>query len=316
MDRGAYEASSFLDHRTITRDDRGLKVPLSSLEQLLETVPLRPLNLIFHTAFCGSTLLSRCLDIEGRSLALREPFLLHQLSLIKRSLPCRFGVEGMPATEAAPLAVVQKLLGRTFGEREKPLIKPSDACVNVAPDLLRLVPASRAILLYSDLESFILAMLRREDRREFMRNMMPRAIVDLQGYPGIEPGLPARLKDGEKAGLLWLSLMHKYQAVLADESLDVCSLQDGALYAAPGAVVARCASYFDIDVPDEVIAAQVDREFNRDAKGSSAPYDQAKRAERRERQLKSFSREIQLGIDWVSAHSLGGAVPAELPRPL
>ena len=316
MDRGTYVASSFLDHRTITADNRGLKLPLSALEPVLESMPLRPMNMIFHTAFCGSTLLSRCLDVEGRSLALREPFLLHQLSLIKRGLPCHYGVAGMLAADAAPLGLVHKLLGRTFAELEKPLVKPSDTCINIAPELLQLVPGSRAILLYSDLESFILAMLRREDRREFLRGMMSRAMIDLQGYPGIGPGLPSRLKDGEKAGLLWLSLMHKYQAILADDSLEVRSLQDKALYADPGAVVARCARYFELDVPAEAIAGQVDREFNRDAKGGAEPYSQQKRADRRQRQLKSFGREIQLGIDWVSAHAGAAPVPAQLPRAL
>jgi len=47
---------------------------------LLENAP----RFIFHTAYCGSTFLSRCLDVDGVSVGLREPQLLLDAANAKR----------------------------------------------------------------------------------------------------------------------------------------------------------------------------------------------------------------------------------------
>ena len=89
MNRDGYTRSSFLDKRTITVDGTVYGAPLANLlDRFHEARPApRPINYIFHTAFCGSTLLSRCLDRSGVCLAYKEPFVLHQLCFVRRQDP-------------------------------------------------------------------------------------------------------------------------------------------------------------------------------------------------------------------------------------
>ena len=317
MTREHYVESNFLDNRIARPNDRGYRFPLNTIAGALADAPTRPLNWIFHTAFCGSTLLSRCLDFPGVSLALREPLVLHQVSLIRRSLPVWYGIDGMAPEQALSFELLNKLLGRPAQAGEVALLKPTDTCINLAIDMLAAAPDSAAILLYSDLESFLLTMLRNDKRREYMHLLMDRACADLQG----SPELPARqdvdrMKDSHKAGLLWLSLMRQYQKVLDDDRLQVCSLLDETMYADPEAVIARAAAHFGLDIPEQVLAEQTRQQFNLNAKRGDEAFDAGRRDERKRKQLKSFAREIGEGIDWVNEATAGNPVSAPLPRPL
>ena len=76
MDRGAFQASVFLDHRICRPDaeEAVVRVSRSALPP-----PPAEVSFLFHSAFCGSTLLSQCLDVPGKRLVLREPQVLRQV---------------------------------------------------------------------------------------------------------------------------------------------------------------------------------------------------------------------------------------------
>ena len=70
----------FIDGRTPIGEGIALEVPLREAIAARWPVTRRPDRFIFHVAFCGSTLLSTLLDIEGRTFAEREPNVLVELS--------------------------------------------------------------------------------------------------------------------------------------------------------------------------------------------------------------------------------------------
>ena len=74
MSRDTYSASTFLDERTVSIDGEELRTPVVSLMDSYTAHPptRRPIMFIAHTALCGSTLLSRCLDIPGACLPYRN----------------------------------------------------------------------------------------------------------------------------------------------------------------------------------------------------------------------------------------------------
>ena len=84
MTRESYFQSIFTDSARIMAS---LPSPtLIELDKLLIAGDIRkpnplPINFIFHTANCGSTILSRALDLPERTIAYREPYPLRQLGV-------------------------------------------------------------------------------------------------------------------------------------------------------------------------------------------------------------------------------------------
>src|SRR6476659_8924630 len=77
-----FRRSIFLDGRIVRAPGQGFSLPFSEVRgQAWPDPALRPINMIFHIAQCGSTLLARALDFPGRSLVLREPVALRRLGV-------------------------------------------------------------------------------------------------------------------------------------------------------------------------------------------------------------------------------------------
>ncbi len=110
IDRSEIRRVSSLSREFIDPNRQFIAVPLSELVPLLNSpgpsLTENPARFIFHTAFCSSTFLSRCLDVEGVSVCLREPQILLDAAnakrlqwrskttsldyLVGRNLPCCF----------------------------------------------------------------------------------------------------------------------------------------------------------------------------------------------------------------------------------
>ncbi|MGH8403300.1 MAG: hypothetical protein ACRESO_07870, partial [Gammaproteobacteria bacterium] len=88
LDKQAYRRSVFMDHRVRSETQDAARAPLAVMEKMARDVQAAsqpgPINYIFHTAFCCSTLISRCLDIEGACYALREPSVFMHLANYNR----------------------------------------------------------------------------------------------------------------------------------------------------------------------------------------------------------------------------------------
>ena len=257
MNRDGYARSSFLDKRTITVDGNVYGVPLAMLLERFHEgrPPPRRINYIFHTAFCGSTLLSRCLDRTGVCLAYKEPFVLHQLSFVRRRGP-------RPEALSRPtpfLDLALALLGRSYEPDETPLVKPADSCTNLACEMLTAHPASAGLLLYARLDAFLVAMLKNHKRRRYVRSLVARARTDLDDsghLPGIATGA---LSDAQAAAFVWIGLMRPYLDLLADDRLAVRSLDASVFFDRPAPTLEAAARLFGLDD----IRAKVGHEFCR-----------------------------------------------------
>jgi hypothetical protein len=114
-------------------------------------VPPPPLNFIWHTSFCCSTLLAELLDSPGHNLSLREPFVLVPIADAKRL----GAFESRAASPRLP-EIVFHLLARPGANGAQVTVKPSNFANYLLQDAIAHT-SGRMLFLYSDLASFLVS---------------------------------------------------------------------------------------------------------------------------------------------------------------
>ena len=111
LPRETQRALPFLDPRYVKPELVSAPIPVSALQTFADALSTPPLHFIFHTAFCGSTLLTRALDAPGVSMGLKEPSVLVDIAAAWRR-------EGATPKLDAVLATTLRLLARPFAPGE------------------------------------------------------------------------------------------------------------------------------------------------------------------------------------------------------
>jgi hypothetical protein len=148
LDPAVLDRSTFLDTR--------IDAPLAEAKWIaLDDVPVDPveprLGWLFHTSFCCSTLLARALHVAPGHVVLREPLVLRRLGDARNA---GWAIDGL-------LAPVVALLARSWGKDGSVVVKPTHAALNVGRELLAAVPASRAVMLTSALDDFLVSNIKK-----------------------------------------------------------------------------------------------------------------------------------------------------------
>src|SRR5688572_23380970 len=185
MDREAYHRSIFLDGRISPAANQMMKLPVAALAD-----PRRrpaPTGWIFHVAHCGSTLLARALDRPSASLVLREPLALRQLGL---------------APDPQRLALTLAMLSKRYREDAPTIVKANVPVNFLLPDLAAADPDARAIFLYATLRDYLLAILRSDNHREWLRLVTTQLAPHLGDLPD--------LSDARRCAALWLAQMRAF----------------------------------------------------------------------------------------------------------
>ena len=319
MSRETYSASSFLDQRTVALDGQNLALPVADLMRAYrqqQPAP-RPLRIIAHTALCGSTLLCRCLDLPGLCLPYKEPYLLHNLSGIWQLGLQEKLQSSLADAEPAIMDLALALTNRSYGQAEKPVIKLTDSCTSLLPTLLGTYRDSRMLLLYSDLESFLVAMLRSPERRAYARNMLVRARLDLAAV-----GMGRIVKDEDPAdgrciAMIWLSLMYPFLRLVVSVPDRVRSLRSDVFFSTPLETVASIDRFFDLGIGESRLRSHMDTGvLLRDSKNATDPFDSQQRDAERKAAASQFRGDIDDALNWVAAITADAPVPDELPNAL
>lgn len=133
--------------------DLGTIHDLEARTCLNDSVP-GPLHFLFHSAFCGSTMLVRAFDRPGVAMGLSEPVILNDLVGFRRR-------GGAPSAVARVADVATRLLARPFAPGEAVIVKPSNVVNPLAELLLALRSEARALFLYAPLETFLISVARK-----------------------------------------------------------------------------------------------------------------------------------------------------------
>lgn len=158
-----------------------------------------PLNFIFHSAYCCSTMLARAFDIEGTSMGLKEPVVLNDIIGWRRR-----GASGEKFERVLDQSL--DLLSRPFSPGESVVIKPSNICTPLALPMLSTRPDAKALLLYAPIESFLRSIAKKEMwGRIWVRDVLIGTRQDGYLIPGFEQDDLLKLTDLQVAAIGWLS---------------------------------------------------------------------------------------------------------------
>lgn len=276
-----------------------------SLEETLAALPNPQLCWIFHSAFCGSTMLSHSFDLPGVCSSLSEPVLLNDVVGFRR--------RGADPREVARLADASlRALGRTYPGESHVVIKPSNVVNPLAALCLALQPGARAIFLYAPLETFLVSVARKGLAcrlwvRELLAGYLRENFIHL-GFPAEEY---FRQTDLQVAAVGWLA-QHGYFAQLARQlGPERIQLVDAdRLMARPGQAVLGIARHFGLDLAapeaDEIANG---RAFKRHSKSGEAYSADARRADYASARA-AYGEEIDKVVAWAGevANSAGIAM--------
>ena len=317
MTRDGYRSVNFLgaEVERVAVQQREVAVGELLRRRRATAIHHQPFRAVFHTAFCGSTLLSRALDALG-AFVLKEPQILVEICGLRRSAqPSAPGwVERMKARfkqETSRLigsgvirsnrwsrnmqAAVLDLLARPFHGHEPVVVKMNDGCNELMAELT----PQAGLFLHGTLTEFLTAVLKSPDRREWMKrrfHYFERVARRLGVLPESEP---APTTDHRKAAMLWATYIKLFCAAAAGGKLRALSCT--ALMNDPAAAVARVCDYFKMPIPDSAIQAVVNSDvFQFHAKNRTKRFDRRDRSVLNAGLREQFRAEIDEAISWVT----------------
>lgn len=261
----------------------------------LEGAERAPIHFIFHTSFCCSTLLARAVEVAGKSVVLREPDVLINVAnrLIRNDDP----------GNRQRLELVLRLLQRAPAPGEAVIVKPSNFANRLADLVLASRPDTRAVLLYSDLETLLRSLLK---RGMFGRIFGRRLFTQLLGWSSLELGYPneelLQLTDVQAIALAWLMQIAHFDAVSRAFGDRVMVLDSAELLADPTAAVGRAQALFGLGLSaDTVKSIASGPVFARHSKFSDRDYGTEDRRKDHESATQAHSDEIDMVVKWIEA---------------
>lgn len=317
LDADSLRRSTFLDHRVQTSTGRAIHAPLvllmETVQALKQSTATPPINYIFHSAFCCSTLISRCMDIAGSCCAIREPFVLTQLANYKRQSDRYHFAD---AEWGGLLDTALFLLAKSRAQGEAVLIKPTNAANNLAADLLGHPHTGGVLLLYSSLERFLASILRKgEAGRNFVRLLFSVIRGDSPRTANLNPAALTALTDLQAAAFVWYLHMDAYLRLLAQfPRANIRTLDCEVFLAQPEETLAKLGRLFAVNLGTSQLRELVNGPLlHRSSKNDAQDYDAAARDNEYRQVLQQYGEDIATVRRWSDGIRPEG--PVELPLP-
>jgi hypothetical protein len=287
------EASSFLDTRIETSVSDAVTI---SAKEVGAVEVSGQLSWLFHTSFCGSTLLGRVLHVSPYSVCLREPLVLRRLGDAHH--------EGESIEALAPQVV--GLLSREWYPRSTVIVKPTHAALNVASHMLRVSPRSRAVILTSDLGDFLVSNLKKTHESQAKIPHLVERAMRASGFPARLPPPAFEPPDLLCAAVLQWAAQRELIAGIKDKARDsrvrIIDMRD--LLEDLCAVAWSAATWLSVDIPEQELARRCANEGARNAKATHTSYSASQRLEEVRFVEHRFSAELRRARLWADEYVL------------
>ncbi len=309
LPRAAHRAVTFLSDEYFDAAAPRMSCALRDVIPAAGLLPAQPLHFIFHSAFCGSTLLTRLFDIEGVSMGLKEPAGLNDLADIVRRSGRRTDIK--PA-----LAALLALYARPFAPGETVIVKPSNAANAVIDDALSIRPSARALLLHSPLPAFLRSLA---SKGLFARVWARKLGAELDMLREINPGFSDQERwlqtDLQVAALAWLQQHAQFARIVRTHGSRVRTVDSKALLADLPAGMGALADLFELDRAALDAAAHSPARFE-DSKRHERAFDAEARESEQAAAQDAYGEEIDKIVVWAEAVAQHCGVPMVLGAPL
>ena len=246
MPRQEVSDKAFLDTRAIETRHKKTELPGAAVLETLrgEMTKQPPLKAcyLFHTSFCCSTLIARCLDMPGINLSLKEPYALLGLSGFKRRSK-NFDTRSDQWINWRDLTL--RLLSRRFVAGERILLKPSNGANNILPEILDYPGTDKVVLLYSSLDHFLVAAIGGgEAWFSYISAILKLFIRDFGD--GVDLADPSELTALHRAALAWALQMKAFEAAAGSFPEKVTTLDCQRFLDDPADILVRLNVFYDL----------------------------------------------------------------------
>ncbi|QIL01741.1 hypothetical protein G7078_02350 [Sphingomonas sinipercae] len=248
---------------------------------------------IFHIGFCGSTLLSRLLDVPGATLVLREPH-------------CLANIVNQPLDEATLQSVLPPViahLSQPWAANERVVIKPSNWANALLGRIVR--PSSRAVFMTDSRQRFLTAVLRGgQDRVAFTARLAARLGGD-DPELGALVGLAAAAPDADRQLARLVLVAHEIQLRRFRDAASTLPADRRAWVSAaaldhdPMAVLGQASAALDLALAPEQLAANVERWSKSHAKDPGRAFSPSNEASANAAVAARFGALIADTLDWA-----------------
>jgi len=274
MNRASYHNSIFLDRRIAAAQPGIMRVPISMLAAVQPMAA--PMQWIFHIAHCGSTLLARALDDQALNLVLREPLALRQTAI---------------AADEDRLTLVTAMLSKRYRPDAATIVKANVPVNFILKNLVESNPGSRAIFIHYSLQEYVLAILRDDKHRTWLRNVTTQLSPRLGDLSG--------LNDGQRAAALWAAQIQEFAAAIAGLT-NARTLDAEFFFAEPVHVLRAAVRHFQVDMSDAAVDKRVAGElFSTYSKNPQIAFDNRARISRRQALERELALEVADAHRWI-----------------
>lgn len=293
----AMEENVFLSHHRLESAPSASFTLSAVAETMVGTSIASAPRFVLHTAFCCSTLLARCLNAPGRVKALRELPVFSGLAPVREALLSR----GDEAVWPLLVRITGQLASRPFSSGAAAINKPGNVFLPVSADFLRIHTSMRAVVIHSDLPSFLASCVKKQSAGVAPWLQMYAALDPNGSYCkglGIDPASASAL---QLACVIWNLQM---QLLLGLEGFRdrVVRIESTAFLAAPVNVVRNTQAWLGVNVDEETSASVIAHEMSRHSKKPELAYGPERRAAEASLVAQHFGADIEAAMRWNIGH--------------
>jgi len=302
--------ASCLKKDFIDPDRQFVEVPLTELVELADSPNQAlidsPPRFIFHTAFCASTFLSRCLDVEGTTVSLREPQILLDAANAKRS-QWQSKTTDLNYRDFPKLALT--LLQKHATTSEKLIIKPINSVNNIVPELLLTTGPTKALMLYTDARNFVLSTLKKgEGGKQTVRSMFDLLRSDFPHLSNLQLTHTIHMTDMRIAMTFWRLQIEQAENAIKQFSPSgvMASLYGEELIDKPLEALRAANEYLGLGISSDQIRDIVNSDTRyADAKNEGEQFSKQKRTELYQRLEEFYGADLDDGLEWLIRNNPG-----------